>query len=371
MRDHVPGLGPPPDGTPSGGSLLTEDPAPKPFFSVIVTAYRRRKFLAEAVSSVLAQTLPARGIELIVVKDFADPELDSWLSGLGNRVRVVTEDHTLGEAMARGVTLARGEVICFLDDDDRIRPEKLSELRELFSQDPTLGFVRNSFDAIDAQGRKLPKFEQYRPQPSTSRTIDPESEPGSTLSWVFQFGAHINLSSMAIRSSIARSALPWMQRIEGTSDIFLFFNALTSGAKLRIDARHWNDYRVHGSSSHAAVSEGQDSADLRELARHVATGRCMAEMYQGRRKARLSNRFLTSYRLESTASAFVMDPDRHFGFADWITLARTIVWRRQRYLLVLWSYCPYRWLMPKAASHSYRARRHASLRQSAEPATPL
>lgn len=334
---------------------------------MIVTAYRRRQYLAEAVRSVLAQDVPSTDVELIVVKDFADPELDGWLSKYGERVRIVTEDLPLGEAMARGVALARGEIVCFLDDDDRFRSEKLSRLIALFRSDPGLGFVRNSFDAIDSAGRPLPGFERYRRQPPSTRNLEATRDEAGWIRWIFSFGPHINLSSMAVRASIVRTVEPWLRRIEGGSDAFLFFTALTSTARLRIDAGRWNEYRVHSSSSHAALDEGHEARDLRELRRYVATAQWMNEMLRGRAKSRLATRFLTAFRLEAAASVFVMDPDGRLRFGDWLSFGRTILWRRQRYLLVPWVYCLYRWVYPAGALRSFRAHRLESLRRAAGP----
>ncbi len=47
-----------------------------PFISVIITAYNRREFLKHAVRSVLNQTLDKGLYEIIVVKNFKDPEVD-------------------------------------------------------------------------------------------------------------------------------------------------------------------------------------------------------------------------------------------------------------------------------------------------------
>ena len=63
----------------------------KPFISVIVTAYNRKEFLLQAVSSALRQTLPREYYEVIVVKNFEDEEIDRQLgdgaSGLSCRRR--------------------------------------------------------------------------------------------------------------------------------------------------------------------------------------------------------------------------------------------------------------------------------------------
>ncbi|EQD61443.1 glycosyltransferase, partial [mine drainage metagenome] len=86
--------------------------------SVIITAYRRRSFLREAVESTLDQTLPRSQYEILVIKDWVDAEMDPWLRQ--NSVRVIhDEEPRVGGMLATGIAQARGDVISFLDDDDR------------------------------------------------------------------------------------------------------------------------------------------------------------------------------------------------------------------------------------------------------------
>ena len=106
-----------------------------PSVSVIIPTYNRRRMLAEAVASVLAQ----RGValELVVVDDGSTDEtwhdlhhgeLAQMLNAAPASCRVVTEyvEHR-GPAAARnrGVAVARAPYIAFLDSDDLWAPNKL------------------------------------------------------------------------------------------------------------------------------------------------------------------------------------------------------------------------------------------------------
>jgi glycosyltransferase involved in cell wall biosynthesis len=84
-----------------------------PRFSVIIPTKNRDDFLREAVASVLAQT--ETDLELLLVNDGA-----SVTAFADSRVRVL-ENQQRGAVAARmlGVHSALGEVIAFLDDDDR------------------------------------------------------------------------------------------------------------------------------------------------------------------------------------------------------------------------------------------------------------
>jgi len=95
---------------------------PTPLFSVIIPTYNRPEFLAEAVGSVVSQSVA--DFECIVVDD-ASPTpvtVDS-----DPRVRVVRLAANGGVAAARnaGVVEAQGRYLAFLDDDDLWTPDRL------------------------------------------------------------------------------------------------------------------------------------------------------------------------------------------------------------------------------------------------------
>jgi len=94
----------------------------QPLFSVIIPTYGRSRWLAEALESVLAQSV--QDFEVIVVDD-ASPEPAQVADD--PRVRLVRREENGGPAAARntGVSSARGRYVTFLDDDDLYEPDRL------------------------------------------------------------------------------------------------------------------------------------------------------------------------------------------------------------------------------------------------------
>ncbi len=96
-----------------------------PDISVIIPVYNGGKYLAEAIESVLAQTLEP--LEVIVVDDGST---DQSLEIAGNfvpRVRIVSQENKgAGAARNTGIRVAKGAYLAFLDADDLWTPQKLS-----------------------------------------------------------------------------------------------------------------------------------------------------------------------------------------------------------------------------------------------------
>lgn len=97
-----------------------------PMFSVIIPSYGRPQYLQEAVRSVLGQTVD--DLEVIVVDDASPTPITVDAAG---PIRVIRAEVNGGAAAARnlGASVATGDVLTFLDDDDVWMPERLELAR--------------------------------------------------------------------------------------------------------------------------------------------------------------------------------------------------------------------------------------------------
>jgi glycosyltransferase involved in cell wall biosynthesis len=108
--------------------------------SVVIPVRDGERYVAEAVESVLAQTLP--GVEPIVVDDGSEDGTPEILRSLGAGVRVVRQERTgAAAALNRGVGLARGGLLAFLDADDLWVPDKLALQTAALERRPGLDLV--------------------------------------------------------------------------------------------------------------------------------------------------------------------------------------------------------------------------------------
>ena len=99
-----------------------------PLVSVIMPAYRCARTISQAIDSVLIQNVP---LELIVINDCSPDALDAVMEryAMDSRVRYVKNEKNCGAAASRnrGVSMAAGKYIAFLDADDWWDPDKLEK----------------------------------------------------------------------------------------------------------------------------------------------------------------------------------------------------------------------------------------------------
>src|SRR5882757_2071793 len=92
--------------------------------SVVIAAYNSEAYIAEAIESVLGQTVPPD--EVIVIDDGSSDGTRAVLDRFGDRIVAFTQTNS-GQAVAvnKGLAMARGELIGFCDADDLWTPQKL------------------------------------------------------------------------------------------------------------------------------------------------------------------------------------------------------------------------------------------------------
>jgi len=157
----------------------------KGLVSVIIPTYNRASFLKRAIESVLAQTYEA--IEIIVVDDGSTDDTHTLVASYGDKVLFIRQNHEgASAARNRGLLLARGEFIAFLDSDDYWAKEKLAEQLTALEQHPEAAVCYTWYALVDQD-------EQF------SRAICPQDK-GDIFSAVY-FRNHLITPHLLIKRS--------------------------------------------------------------------------------------------------------------------------------------------------------------------------
>jgi len=114
-----------------------------PLVSVLMTAYNREKYIAEAIESVIASTY--QNWELIIVDDVSKDrtvEIARYYEAKDNRIKVHINEKNLGDYPNRNkaASYAKGKYLKYVDADDLIYPYGLEQLVFYMEQFPEAGY---------------------------------------------------------------------------------------------------------------------------------------------------------------------------------------------------------------------------------------
>ena len=219
--------------------------------SVIIPAYNCRNSLKGAIDSALCQNV---NLEILVINDCSPENLDDVMAPYvqDERVRYLKNEKNLGASGSRnrGVALAEGQYVAFLDADDRWVPGKLNRQLKLLEE---TGYV------LCCTAREM-----MRPDGSSTGRIIPVQEEITYRDLLKQNS--INCSSVVLRTDVAREFpmehedshedyIMWLRILRkygsacGINEPMLQYTISTtgkSGSKFKSVRMTWKVYRYMG-----------------------------------------------------------------------------------------------------------------------------
>jgi glycosyltransferase involved in cell wall biosynthesis len=121
---------------------------PKPDISIVVCTYNPTQHRIDATMHAIgAQSLPPEAFEVLVVDNASKPALiDTW--GLSNLRVTIEPKQGLTQARLRGVLESRAPVVVFVDDDNLLTSDYLSNVLASFTAEPQLGAIGGRIDPV-------------------------------------------------------------------------------------------------------------------------------------------------------------------------------------------------------------------------------
>lgn len=235
------------------------EPTGTPAVSVIIPVYDMEAFLPAAIESVLAQTLPADAIEIVVVDDGSRDRSAAVAARYAPRVRCVRQENRgLPGARNTGIRESRAPLLQFLDADDRIMPEKLERSLAVLERDPGSGLVYTGCTLVDEAGAPLPQHGWSRRE-------------GDVLPDLL-LGNLIHTHAAVVRRSVVEAAGGFDESLTSVEDWDLWL-------RLGLDGVHWRcldvplaEYRIRDAGMHGNPGRMLDNR-LRVLAKVFADPR--------------------------------------------------------------------------------------------------
>lgn len=221
-----------------------------PAVSIILSVFRREKFLAGAIRSALSQTL--QDIEVIVAEDGGSDCATGVVAGFSDpRLRLCRCERNCGESGNRvhAYRQARGRYIVNLDDDDALRPQFVESLLEPLERDPELILAFCDHYVMDAQGRiDLAASDDctriFRRDVLAAGRLDLLVDVGLTSGTIpLNVAAMFRAELVLPQGSRGPSALP--EQAGAADDLYLSYLAFASGRPGYYIPRRLAEYRVH------------------------------------------------------------------------------------------------------------------------------
>lgn len=222
--------------------------------SVIIPVYNAQQYLDRCVRSLLLQTLPE--LEIILVNDGSADDSGSMCDAYAARyahIRVLhLENGGPARARNRGMEIARGTYIGFVDSDDYVDPSMFEKLYELAER--THSDIAMCSYAVDADGVIRPRRMAYQPLYSGD-------EIREGLLRRYYFGRHDGLYSMCNklfrRSLIAEHAVAIDETLRRGEDAWFVFDCLKNAGVVSFLPEALYYYYQNGASIMHSLSKDQ------------------------------------------------------------------------------------------------------------------
>jgi glycosyltransferase involved in cell wall biosynthesis len=217
--------------------------------SVVIDCYNYGRFVVEAVESALTQSvLPA---EVIVVDDGSTDETQRVLEErfANHPIVKILRQRNGGQlsALVLGMEHASGDVIFFLDADDKYEPSHIEQVTRVFAENDDVDFVFTAHRRFGDEERVV----QRAPE-----DLDLGFSVIATLKSRIYLGSIT--STLAIRRSLSLTLLPVLRHVAPRwrfrADDSIVYGASLAGAKKYYLATPSVLYRIHSQNDHRCGS---------------------------------------------------------------------------------------------------------------------
>ena len=221
--------------------------ASRPLISIITPVFDTPvSRLEEAVQSVLAQAY--ENWELLMIDDGStDPDLLRILPHIAGRDRRIVlanlgKHGGISAASNRGLELARGEWVTFLDHDDVLEPDALFQIVNALQMHPDVDLIYSDEDKLGENGFEAPLFK-------------PDWSPDFFLS--YNYVGHLT----AVRRDLVQKAGGFRSQFDSAQDYDLFFRVTELTSRIHHIPRVLYHWRRSESSSAISVRQKPEQLD--------------------------------------------------------------------------------------------------------------
>lgn len=244
---------------------------PLPTISVITPSYNQGQFIGQTVESVLNQHYHM--LEYIVIDGASTDNTLSVLQPYANQLRLISElDRGQTDALNKGLQMATGEIVCWLNSDDYFLPGTLRAVGEFFTRHSDSCWLTGDCEIVNETGRTIQQpIRQYK---RLLRQLSPAAYLGLTNAicqpatfWRRSVHTELGYLDESLRYTMDYD---WWLRLSGLQRPAVLSQTLTA-------------FRIHGASKGGSQFEKQFAEDYQTLCRHEPS-RILRGLHQAHNK---------------------------------------------------------------------------------------
>jgi glycosyltransferase involved in cell wall biosynthesis len=231
--------------------------------SVVMPVYNNEKFVAEAIDSILNQTIDS--FEFIIINDHSTDHTPEILASFHDpRILIYENTSNLGltKSLNTGLALSKGKYIARMDSDDVSHPDRFAHQVHFLEDNPNIGVLGTDYEMITPDGTH------------TGRIIGHRSN-WELVHWLLNFDNQISHPTVFLRTILVKQIKGYNEEFQFAQDYDLWsrLSKITYLANLPETLLYHRSGHVNQISAMYPQSQKENGLKIRQRIISQLTGR--------------------------------------------------------------------------------------------------
>lgn len=215
----------------------------RPTFTVVTPSFNMLPYLKRCVRSVADQGVAVEHIVADAVSQDGTPE---WLSTQRGITPIIERDSGMYDAVNKGLSRARGEIVSYLNCDEQYLPGTLAAVNEFLSARPEVDILFGDALLVSPSGELLSYRKGYQPR------------------WPYIAASHLYVLSctMFLRRRLIDAGARFDMRWKDVGDAEFVIRTLRGGARAAHVRRYLSAFAMTGSNMSASPNARAEALRL-------------------------------------------------------------------------------------------------------------
>ncbi|QMW02390.1 glycosyltransferase family 2 protein [Spirosoma foliorum] len=249
-----------------------------PSISVITPSYNQAKFIRQTIESVLAQDYPQ--VEYIVIDGLSTDNTLPIIRAYKDRLILIAErDSGQTDAINKGLQMATGDIVCWLNSDDYFLPGTLALVGDFFARNPNQLWLTGDCQIVDQLG--MPIQQPVRHYKRLLRSLTPALYLGMTNAicqpstfWRRDVHAQLGFLTESLHYTMDYD---WWLRLQQLQSPAILSQSLTA-FRIHAESKGGNQYRRQFDEDYQTFSQYWSGMPIRWL--HRLHNQAITSIYQ-------------------------------------------------------------------------------------------